>query len=128
MMKPTGLDMAQAFAAVNPNPVVKTATIANAGSLSPAVDLGSGRLVAIVFPAAWTAAPVTLMGTADGTNYFDLWSSAGAEISLTWVVSKLQALDPNQYLGITGLKVRSGPTAAPVAQGAARDFLLVTQG
>lgn len=104
-----------------------TATIANAASLSGACDLALQRLAGIQMPAAWTAASLSFQASYDGTNYFDLYDQAGNEITVTTSTSRRVALNMGDYAGIRYIKVRSGPTGTPVAQGASRDLILITE-
>ena len=95
-------------------------------SLSAAVDLGGRVLCGIAFPAAWTAAGITFQGstTLAGT-YVDLYTET-AEISATSAAaSRYVGLDSSYFFGINFLKVRSGTSAAAVAQGADRTLQLL---
>jgi hypothetical protein len=110
-----------------------SAVIANAASLSGAVDLGSDRLHRIVIPAAWTAAGITFQASPDGTTYYDLYNVASdgtaTEVTIASagvVANRSLVLDPSVFLGIRWLKIRSGTSAVAVNQGAARTILLVT--
>ncbi|HWJ72421.1 MAG TPA: hypothetical protein VNX29_04565 [Kaistia sp.] len=125
---------AAVVSATNPLPVggsqlaTVTATIASGGSLSGAVDLGTGRLVGLILPAAWTTAAITFQGSADGATYFDLYDDATerAIASASVVPSRFIALPIVDWLMIRSVKLRSGSAATPVAQGAARSITLVT--
>lgn len=99
-------------------------SIANGASLSGVVDLGDGAVAGIIMPAAWTAASLTFQVSRDGTTFYDLYSGA-TEYSVTGVADVYQALDPNIFRGVRYVKVRSGASAAAVAQGAARTAYLV---
>lgn len=124
-----GNRIGQLVAPTNLDPVVVTATIANGASLSGAVDLKSGRVVALAMPAAWTAAVVTFQVSVDGGGtYQDLMDQYAAEVSLAVAQGKTYQLDPAMFLGFSNLKVRSGTSAAAQNQGAARDLALVTAG
>ncbi len=120
--------------ATNPVPVggaqlaTVTATIASGASLSDAADLGTGRLVGLILPAAWTTATITFQGSADGSTYFDLYDDATerAIASASVVPSRFIALPIADWLMVRSLKLRSGSAATPVAQGAARSITLVT--
>ena len=120
--------------ATNPVPVggaqlaTVTATIASGASLSDAADLGTGRLVGLILPAAWTTAAITFQGSADGSTYFDLYDDATerAIASASVVPSRFIALPIADWLMVRSLKLRSGSAATPVAQGAARSITLVT--
>lgn len=112
----------------NAQVVTKTATIASGASLSGAVDLGTGRIVGLILPAAWTTASITFQASADGTNFFDLYDDATQrELASSIVVaSRFLALPMADWLGIRAVKLRSGSSGAPVNQGAARAITLVT--
>lgn len=102
---------------------VGTVTIASGQSLSPQVDTGGRRLAAIKVPAAWTAAALTFQASVDaGVTWGDLYDDSGNEVSLAITAGRMIALDalamvlsPFRYL-----KLRSGTSASPVAQGADR--------
>lgn len=107
-----------------------TATIANAASLSGALCLGVKVLVGIQMPAAWTAADLTFQTSIDnGTTWTDLYDDAGVEVKLspTAPSGKYLAVSPDIFAGLLFLKVRSGTTGTPVAQGAERSLTLVTR-
>lgn len=97
-----------------------TATIANGASLSGAVDLGDSRAARLAFPAAWTAAVVTVMTSMDGTTYRDLYDKDGTEYTIQAAASRSVLLPVADFYGIRYVKFRSGTSAAAVNQGAAR--------
>jgi hypothetical protein len=100
--------------------------IANGQSLSAAVPLGADTLVGIVMPAAWTAAALTFLVSADGgASFQSLFNDAGTEVSVTVTAAEFVAIDPKYYRGANFIKVRSGTSATPVAQGADRALTLV---
>lgn len=96
-----------------------TATIANGASLSDAVDLLGYDLVALAFPAAWTAADVTLQTSEDGVTYRNVMTDAaspaevvvGADASLHVVISGVTGTALGRFI-----KIRSGTAAAAVNQ------------
>ncbi len=120
--------------ASNPVPVggaqiaTATATIASGTSLSSATDLGTGRLVGIIIPAAWTTAAITFQGSADGVTYFDLYDDAIERTiaSGSVVASRFIALPIADWLMVRAVKIRSGSAASPVNQPADRIVTLVT--
>ncbi len=122
------------ISASNPVPIggaqlaTATATIASGSSLSSAADLGTGRLVGLVLPAAWTTASITFQGSADGTTYFDLYDDATerAIASSSVVASRFIALPIADWLMVRAIKLRSGSAATPVNQAADRTITLVT--
>jgi hypothetical protein len=105
-----------------------TAVIAEAGSLSGAVDCGNQPPVAIIMPAAWTAADLTFQVSADGTtwgNLYDENASTRTETSLKAAANDIIRLDPNKWGWVRHLKIRSGTAASAVAQAAARTLTVV---
>lgn len=100
-------------------------TIANGAALSGAVKLGGATLLGIEMPAAWTAAGLTFQHSIDGTNFFDMYDSAGSEVTLVVVAAHYVFLPPANWSGIIYLKVRSGTGGTPVNQGAERVLKLV---
>lgn len=105
----------------------KTATIANGGSLSGAINLGYQRLVALVMPAAWTAAGITFQASPDGVTYTDVYDATGAEYSVTVGASHTVIIPVADLIGMRFLKIRSGTSGTPVNQGAARAITVVMQ-
>ena len=101
-----------------------TASIPNAGSITPAIDLGAFRAGRIHIPAAWTAAALTFQVSADGSTYGDLFDNTGVEYTAQAAAGRAVLLPLIDFLGMRYLKIRSGPTAAPVAQAAQRDLVI----
>lgn len=109
-----------------------TGTIASGASLSGVIDLrpfvqkGNQRAVAIIMPAAWTTAGITLQGSADCTSYFNVFIQAGTEYTVTTpLASEYIVLTPNDLVGMNCLKIRSGTSGSPVVQGADRIMTVV---
>lgn len=104
-------------------------TIANGQSLSPAFSLGGSMPAAILMPAAWTAAALTMQVSFDGTTFVDVYDDSGNELSVTTDANRLVLFDNLAQLMALGLgaqfKLRSGTSAAPVNQGAARTLHVV---
>ncbi|QOZ76723.1 hypothetical protein XH83_15440 [Bradyrhizobium sp. CCBAU 53351] len=114
----------------NPLPIVVTsdgsrvdysaaATIANGQSLSAPIDLANHALASIEFPSAWTAAVITFQVSSDGVTYRDLWDENG-EVSFQAAANRAIRLASWGWFAIRYLKIRSGTSAAPVAQAADR--------
>jgi hypothetical protein len=75
-----------------------------------------GRLVAIITDAAWDTNAMTFQVSVDGTNYFNLYNE-GAEYSIAGVTaSTYRRVDMSMFYAARFLKVRSGTSAAAVAQ------------
>lgn len=108
-----------------------TATIGAAASLSDEVDLAGFPLVGVIMPAAWTAANLTFqVASASGGTFVDLYDDAGNEVEVNAAASRglaggqwLEKLAPWRFV-----KVRSGTTGTPVAQGAERVITLALKG
>jgi hypothetical protein len=78
--------------------------------------------------AAWTAAAITFQVSADGSNWYDLYTEGG-EYTLTSSVvgaSRTIVVDPAVFIGIRYLKIRSGVSGTTVNQASQRDLTLVT--
>lgn len=105
----------------------QTATISAGNSLSAEVALGEKTLVGIVMPGTWTAASLTFQATPDDINFYEMYDSAGNEITVPAAAGQFIQIDPTMWRGITGLKVRSGTATTPVNQVAAATITLVTR-
>jgi hypothetical protein len=66
-----------------------TATIANGAALSDAVDIDAfgPRGIAVQTPTAWTAADIAFEVSADGTNYFPLYTDTGGRVRISGVAT-----------------------------------------
>lgn len=107
-----------------------TVAIADAASLSAEGDLGANAsLVGIITPAGWTTAVLSFQAAlASGGTFVDYHNSAGAEVVTgSFVASKWYALDPADFAGIRYIKVRSGTSAAAVAQAGGDTLTLVVR-
>jgi hypothetical protein len=104
-----------------------TATIANGAALSDAVELGAYEPLAVVMPAAWTAAGLSFQASFDGAAYVDVHDAAG-ELTTAAGASRAIALDPDKFLGARKLKIRSGTAAAAVNQLAERKLTVIVGG
>ena len=67
-----------------------SATIANGASLSGALDLNERTPVALLMPAAWTAASITFQASFDNSTFYNVFTAAGGEYTLT--------VDVDQYI------------------------------
>lgn len=99
-----------------------TATIANGQTTSGAVDMGSKRLFAIVFPAALTSTAMTFQASHDGSTYNAVYYDDGTQVSFTVAASRYIVIQaPARWIGIRYLKLVAGS-----AEGGARSITLVT--
>lgn len=103
------------------------AVIANGASLSGVVNLGGTSVLAVIMPASWTAANLTVQASMDGVNFYDLYTASGTEFMITAAASRCLMLQPADVLGARYVKLRSGTAAAAVTQGAERVVTLVTR-
>jgi len=115
------------------NPLTtQDAAISNGASLSAAVELTEGQLVALLMPAAWTAAAVSFDVSYDGSTYAPLYNANGevkvASTHISTSERRVLALDPVDFLGAKYVKVRSGLNGAAVNQGGARTVTLLIRG
>lgn len=97
-------------------------TIANGTSLSPAVYIGAGDLVAIEMPAVWTAANLTFQTSSDGVTFQNLKDDSGNEVTATAAAGVNIAIGEGtakaeDFRGAVYIKIRSGTSAVPVNQG-----------
>ncbi len=85
----------------------------------------SATLLAVQLPAAWTAAVLTLQASRDGVVWADVYDRFGAEVTLQAAADRRVVVEPSLIAGVEFLRIRSGTTAAPVNQAAARDVVLL---
>ena len=111
---------------MRPRTSVETVTIASGASLSGAVDLGAHRLGAVIVPSAWTAASITLQASQSlAGTYGDVYDDLGTEISLTAAAGRVITGVTLERIPLRYVKLRSGTSATPVNQAAARTLTLV---
>lgn len=105
-----------------------TATVAGGASLSGEIDLKGCTMYGLIMPVAWTAANLTFqVSNVSGGTFQDLYDDVGVEVTVTAAASRSIALDfaalkmaPWRYI-----KIRSGTSGSPVAQGAERAITIV---
>lgn len=100
------------------------ATIANAASLSGAVNLKGRVIVGIMMPAAWTTADLTFQASIDGTTYANIFDDEGDEVEVVAAAAIYIPINPSLWAGVRFVKVRSGTSGTPAAQGAEREITL----
>lgn len=100
-------------------------SIAINSSLSDAVDLGTARLGRIAMPAEWNAANLTFQTSVDGVTWNNLHDAAGSEYTITAAAGRSILVPLADMLSVRYLKIRSGTSALPVMQTAARSVDLV---
>lgn len=105
--------------------VQKQVTILNAQSLSQQVDIGPLTLSAIVMPAGWSAAGLSLQASYDGGTTWVEVADKAAPLAIAAAAGQVIALDAYLTRGIVSFKIRSGTSGVPVNQGADRILTLV---
>jgi hypothetical protein len=116
------------------NPVVIPASIKLGESQSSAIPMGGRTYIAITTPPAWTAAAVTFLASnEEGGTFLPVHKEDGTELTITsanFAVNRNIGLGTAfmQYLSaFKFIKIRSGNTATPVNQLAARPILIHTK-
>ena len=109
--------------------IKRTLTIANADSVSDALDLTDTNLLGLIMPAAWTSAALTLEVSPDGSSWYPAYDAVGSQTGFiaSPVVSAAYAVDLSALLAWRYVRLRSGTTATPVTQGAARPIIAITR-
>lgn len=110
-----------------------TATIVNGESLSDAVRIEGLAMISLQMPSAWTAAGLTFQGSGDGVTFGDVYDDAGAEVAViaaNVAVSRVivDATVLEKLAGLAWIKVRSGTSGVPVAQGGDRSIVVIAKG
>jgi hypothetical protein len=88
-------------------------------SMSEIVDLKLATAVVGVVMAAenWRPAVVTVQGSPDGVNFYDLHDGTpGTELVFNVTPSTMVMLNPNRLRSCQAIILRSGTKAAPVVQ------------
>lgn len=100
---------------------VKSVTIASGASLSDLANVAEMSLCGVFMPTAWTAAGLALEASQDGVNFYPVYNLDGASVWAGTVgADRYVPINRAITLGALYLKVRSGTSAVPVNQGAAR--------
>jgi hypothetical protein len=113
------------------NSQILTATIPINTAISGVVVLGAFSVLIIEMPAGWDAADMTFQVSSDNSTWRDYYANAAGvltEYKLTGpAASKAYAMPPADFAAAQYLKVRSGTSASPVNQTAARTINLVAR-
>lgn len=115
----------------------QVALIANGAAVSTKIDLQRHVLVAIIMPAAWTAAGLTFQApryAADGSvTWINVHDDAGAEVEIVSANAPVDRAIVNASIleklaGLHEFRIRSGNAATPVNQAAERRIVVLTKG
>ena len=99
-----------------------TATIPAGEAISNAVDCTGGYIIKIATPPDWYRSPVTFQISNDNVTFFDAFLQNGEEIQFV-IEANAVIICVKQLSG--WIKLRSGTRERPLAQPAARDFIVV---
>lgn len=110
--------------------MVSTITIPSGASVSDAVDCNNRTITGFVTPTVWTAAALTLEVSLDNVTWISTIfnstsTAAGSYPAIT--VSSGYAFDVNAMLPWRYVRFRSGTSAVPVNQAAARSFSVIAR-
>lgn len=106
-------------------------TIPAGQSVSEEIDVSDSVIVGIVMPDTWTAANITFLAAArDDQNgapatFVPIHDAAGTELSVTTAANRMVSIAPDATRPARRIKLRSGTTATPVNQLAARTLIVV---
>lgn len=103
------------------------AVIANGDSLSGAVDVGDGGMVALQMPSSWTTANLTFQASIDNSTFNNVYDGSGTELEITAAASRYIVLPPTTFAGMRWVKIRSGTSGSAVAQGGARTIKIAVR-
>jgi hypothetical protein len=111
-----------------PIPTVLPLSVGVTG-ISPALDISTASaVVAVIMPAAWTPAVVSLLGSADGTNFYDILDGlTGSDLFFNLKPGSMVSVNPNRLRGCKAIKLRSGTMQKVVPQAASRTFGIVVE-
>lgn len=107
-------------------PTTRTATIAATKNISDVVDIDQYQIGALVMPAAWDTATITLQASAtrDGT-FLDVYDDEGAAITVVAAANRVVVIDKAVF-ATAGLKYLKFKTSA--AQTAERKIIVILKG
>lgn len=103
-------------------------TITTGQSLSSSVDLTTGRLRSIIFPAGFTANSITFQASYDNVTFSNVYDEQGIEKEIFSVANSYVVVTPTTFSGIRYLKVRTGTSASPNVVASNTTMKLIAEG
>ena len=102
-------------------------TIAEDASLSESIDLKHYALIGVLMPSGWTDSLTFQVGfSINGTiQYFDVYDNDGNEIVAVGGSSRFVRIYPTELPAVKYLKVRTGTSGTPIAQGSNKTITLL---
>jgi hypothetical protein len=105
-----------------------TAVIPGTGSVSAGVQVATQGLVGVYFPGDFANAPLSFLVSLDRTTWLVLRDQYGNEVAIPSAAGEQIGLDPDDFVGYTNIKVRSGTSDNPVTQPSDAPVALITLG
>lgn len=105
-----------------------TAVIPGTGSVSAGVQLANQGLIGLYFPGNFANASLSFLVSLDNTTWLTLVDPFGNEVAIPSQASQQVGLDPDDFLGYTYIKVRSGTSGSPITQPSDAAVSLITLG
>jgi len=103
-------------------------TVSTAG-ISGDLSLEGMTAFALVTSTALTGTSITLQASRDESTFYDMYTSDGTELTFTVGASQHVVFqNPEYFLGVKGLRVRTGPSSAASTQAAIRTMQLLCRG
>lgn len=98
--------------------------------MSAALDVSAASaVVGVIMPASWSPAVVTVQGSIDGTEFFDIYAGpAAGELFFNVMADALVPINPDRLRGCKAIKLRSGFSGAVIPQAQPRLFGIVVEG
>lgn len=111
------------------NRTIGTLVIANGTSVSPTLDLTNTAILGFVMPSAWTTAALSIEVSLDNSTWYTPYDADSLPTGYfaAPAVSGAYTLNYAQIIPWRYIRFRSGTTAVPVNQGAARTLTYVTR-
>lgn len=103
-------------------------TISSGESLSTSFEMAGIAAGGVLFPGTWTAANLAVLGSINGTDFFDLMDQFGNLITITAAAGDAAMFSMSEPWSVPYIKFRSVSTAdstAAVNQAAARTLMVL---
>ena len=100
-------------------------TIDAGATVSDVQALGTDYICGLICPEDWTPAVVSVLISAQGDNYFDLFDGKGSEFIFNVTPGTVMAVDPYLLLCAAYIRLRSGTRDNPVSQTGERRFYMI---
>ena len=96
--------------------IAKTATIDNGATVSGVVDTLGLAIAGVKFPAAFTGATVSVQYSLDGTNFYDVKTSAAGALTFSKSVDDWCVVDPYTHAYAVGGYIKLVSASAEAAE------------